>query len=157
MPPPRRHRKRIRLDAHVYAEMGRICSITIAVQDRCPVFANPMVAGSAVDVLRQHASRTGVLVYALCVMPDHVHLVVGPSVGCDRITFVAQFKNLAQRAAWSRGVSGRFWQPSFWDRFLRSEEHLQTHVQYVLDNPVRAGLVTSWRDYPFAGSLVLQL
>lgn len=154
MAPPPRHRKRIRLDAHLYAELGRICSITIAVQDRRPVFADPVVAGSAVDVLREHARRTAVLIYAYCVMPDHVHLVVEPSAGCDLITFVGQFKNLAQRAAWTHGVSGRFWQQSFWDRFLRAGDQLQTHVQYVLDNPVRAGLVTDRRDYRFSGSLV---
>ena len=151
--PPRR--KRIRLDLALYAEPGRVCSITIAVRDRRPVFAEPIIAASAMDVLHAQADRTGVPVHAFCIMPDHVHLVVEPSAGCDLATFVGQFKNLAQRAAWARGVRGQFWQASFWDHFLRRDEDLRRIVEYVLENPVRAGLVSVRQDYPFSGSPVL--
>jgi putative transposase len=137
-----------------YAQSGNLCSITVAVDDRRPVFSNPDVAADAVDVLRAHARKTGVLVYAYCIMPDHVHLVLEASVTCDIVTFVGQFKNLAQRAAWRRGVQGAFWQTGFYDHFLRREEQLETVVRYVIENPVRAGLVHASQDYPFAGSLV---
>ena len=87
-----------------------ICSITIAVKGRAPVFACPAVAAAAVDVLRRHAATTGVPVYAWCVMPDHVHLILGASPPtCDIVTFVGQVKNLAQREAWRRGIKGVFW------------------------------------------------
>jgi putative transposase len=150
-------RQRIRLDASCYAEPGAICSITVAVQGRRRVFAEPPVAAAAVEVLRQRAIAAGVPVYAYCVMPDHVHLVLGPSPTCDIVMFVGQFKNLAQRAAWSHGVVGRFWQKSFWDHFLRADEQVERVVAYVLNNPVRAGLVEQWRDYSFSGSLVYDL
>ena len=93
-------------------------------------------------------------VYAYCLMPNHVHLVLGPSPKHDIIVFVGQFKNMAQRAVWSKGVTGRIWQASFWDRFLREEESLDEIVMYVLHNPVRKGLVEKWQDYYFSGSLV---
>ena len=111
-----------------------------------------MVAASAVSVLRSQAERAAVCVHAYCVMPDHVHLVAEPSARCDLVTFVARFKNLAQRAAWVLGVEGQFWQPSFWDHFLRRDEGLRRVIEYVLDNPVRAGLVATRHDYPFAGA-----
>jgi len=152
-----RKRQRIRLNASSYAQVGGICSVTIAVQARTPVFADRAVASSAVQVLREHATRTGVRIDAFCVMPDHVHIVLGPSVACDVITFVGQFKNLAQRAAWAQGVQGAFWQNRFWDRFLRAEEQLERVVEYVLNNPVRRGLVEHWKDYPFSGSLEFEL
>ena len=131
-------------------------SITIAIRDRRPVFADPVVATSAVEVLRVHAGRTAVCIYAFCVMPDHVHLVAEPSARCDLVTFVGQFKNLAQRAAWACGVEGQFWQSSFWDHFVRRDEDLRRVIEYVLDNPVRAGLVAVREDYPFAGSPALE-
>ncbi len=90
-------------------------------------------------------------------MPDHVHLVLGPSEGCDIVTFVGQFKNLAQRAVWRLGVRGSFWQVGFYDHFLRAEEEIERAVGYVLDNPVRCGLVTQRGDYLFSGSLVFTL
>ena len=71
---------------------------------------------------------------------------------CDLIAFVGQFKNLAQRAAWARGVIGSFWQTSFWDHFVRRDEDLRSVIEYVLDNPVRAGLVAARQDFPFSGS-----
>jgi hypothetical protein len=52
---------------------------------------------------------------------------------------------------------GAFWQKSFWDHFLRADEQVEAVVSYVLNNPVRAGLATHWREYPFAGSLAIDL
>ena len=85
-------------------------------------------------------------------MPDHVHLVFDPSASCDLVTFVGLFKNLAKRATWARGVEGRFWQSSFWDQIVRRDEDLRRVIDYVLDNPVRAGLVAVREGYAFAGS-----
>ena len=150
-------RKRIRLDPVAYADPGGICSITVAVRNRRPVFGDVRVAAVAVDVLRQQAAKAGVAIYGYCVMPDHVHMVLSPSPDCDIVCFVGEFKNLVQRAAWQVGVKGSFWQASFWDHFLRAEEQLERVVEYVLDNPVRQGLAAERRDYPFSGSLVFTL
>ena len=139
----------------MYAEPGTICSVTIGVKNQePPVFANANLAGDTVDILRAHATRTNVPIYAYCVMPDHVHLLLGPSSVCDVVTFVGQFKSLVQRAAWQRGVRGCLWQKSFWDHFVRYDEGLREAVAYVLANPVRRQLVGQEQDYPFAGSLV---
>jgi REP element-mobilizing transposase RayT len=157
MPRENPQRRRIRLAPAVYADIGEICSATVAVKGRTPVFANPAIAASAGDVLRRHAAATGVPVYAWCVMPDHVHLILGASPSCDIVTFVGQFKNLAQREAWRLGVKGAFWPTSFWDHFLRGDERLEHAIEYVLNNPVRSGLVARWCDYQFSGSIVFEL
>jgi len=100
----------------------------------------------------QHAQQTGVAVWAWCLMPDHVHLVLSPSTDCDIITFVGQFKNLTLRRAWKMGFQGAFWQQGFWDHFGMRDGDLPRMLQYVLDNPVRAGLVERAEDYPFSGT-----
>ncbi len=151
------YHKRIRLDLGNYRAEGTVCSVTIAVRHRQPVLGAAPVARPAIDILTDQATVTGVAVYAYCIMPDHVHLVLSPSATCDIVTFVGQFKNLAQRVAWRLGVRGAFWQKSFWDHFLRKEEDLGTVVEYVLGNPVRAGLVDEWQDYRFSGSLVFDI
>src|SRR5574342_1253013 len=133
-------RRRTRLAPEAYAEMGAVCSVTIAVRDRRPVYAEVRAAAAAVDVLRDHATRTGVPIYGYCVMPDHVHLVLGPSVSHDIVAFVGQFKNLAQRALWNLGLRGRAWQVGFYDHCLRADEQVERGVLYVLEDPVRAGL-----------------
>ena len=85
-------------------------------------------------------------------MPDHAHLSLGTLPTGDIVTFVGQFKHLAQREAWRRGIKGTFWQSSFWDHFLCGDERLEQVVEYVLNNPVRSGLVERWCDYRFSGS-----
>lgn len=115
------------------------------------------MASAAVDVLTERARKTGVPVYAYCVMPDHIHLFLGPTAHCNITTFVGQYKNLVQRKAWDQGFHGSLWQTSFWDHFVRADEDLGQTIKYVLNNPVRRGLVDTWRAYPFSGSLVFQL
>ncbi len=149
--------KHIRLPRALYHQIGAVCSVTVCVRDRRPLFADGDVAGGMINVLGCHAAKTGVPVYAYCVMPDHIHLVLGPSPSTDIIDFVGQYKNLAQRAAWSRGVTGSFWQRRFWDHFLRKDEQLEQVISYVLNNPVRRGMVSNWREYGFSGSLALDL
>ncbi len=148
--PQRRHP---RLHRAAYADPAAVCSVTIAVKARVPLFADAAVAAAVVAMLPGQVTRTGVSVHAFCVMPDHVHLVLSPSLDCDIVRFVGQFKNLAQRAAWRHGVVGAFWQTGFWDHFVRRDEQAANAIRYVLDNPVRAGLVADASEYPFSGCL----
>jgi putative transposase len=145
----RRPKLRLR-DKAAYSDVSAICSVTITVADRARIFADARVAERAVVVLKERAQSSGVVIYAFCVMPDHVHIVLRPSPSCDVITFVGQFKNLSQREAWALGVRGAFWQQSFWDEFVR--EGLEHVVRYVIENPVRAGLVADPLAYPFSGA-----
>ena len=90
-------------------------------------------------------------------IPDPVHLVLGASPNCDIVTFVGQFKHLAQREAWRRSIKGALWQTSFWDHVLRGDERLEQVVEYARHNPVRSGLIERWCDDRFAGSSVFGL
>ena len=150
-------RRRTRLAAANYANPTAICSVTIAVRERQPVFADPRVASGAVGILRSLAAARRARIFAFCIMPDHVHLVMSPSATCSVIAFVGQFKNLVLRWSWKHGVEGSFWQQGFWDHFLRADEELRVAAEYVLANPVRVGLVDNWRLYAYSGSLEFAL
>jgi putative transposase len=143
--------KRIRLDPESYGRTADAYSVTIATLNRRPIFADASCASSAVKVLHDLAAVRSIRVYCYCVMPDHVHMVVSPSPICDIPTFVGQYKNLTQREVWRLGNTGVFWQKSFWDRIVRSDESLQETIRYVLNNPVRRGLVSAWEEYAFVG------
>lgn len=45
------------------------------------------------------------------------------------------------------------WQKDFYDHIIRNHEDIAVQVKYILDNPVRKGLVSSWQEYPFKGSI----
>ena len=64
-----------------------------------------------------------------------------------------RFKSASTRVAWRHGNSGRLWQPRFHDHVVRVEEALFAICEYVVLNPVRAGLVEEAADYPWGGLL----
>jgi hypothetical protein len=47
----------------------------------------------------------------------------------------------------------RFWQREFFDHLLRTPESYERKWRYVLENPVRAGLVVKSEDWPYAGEI----
>jgi len=50
-------------------------------------------------------------------------------------------------------TEGPLWQPEFFDHLMRSAESRDSKWSYVVENPVRAGLVKRSEDWPFAGAI----
>lgn len=87
-------------------------------------------------------------------MPDHVHLFVR---GAEDFTLGPWIGALKQKLAKAAGLSktqGQIWQESSFDHVLRSDESYGEKWNYVRDNPVRAGLVKRWQDWPYQGEIV---
>jgi REP element-mobilizing transposase RayT len=77
------------------------------------------------------------------VMPNHVHLVIRPTRGdADALEKILQSwkRYSAQKINCVLGVNGPFWQEESYDRIIRDEDHLARAIQYVGDNPTKAGL-----------------
>jgi putative DNA methylase len=51
---------------------------------------------------------------------------------------------------------GAFWQAESYDRYIRSNEEWERTIRYVLANPVKAGLVNDWREWPWSWSRTAQ-
>lgn len=85
------------------------------------------------------------------IMPDHIHLFVrcGPDFILER--WVAGLKRALSVTLEFRD---QLWQPGFFDHVLRSEESYGEKWQYVLDNPVRAGLIAQTEAWPHQGEFV---
>ncbi|MBZ5627376.1 MAG: transposase [Acidobacteriia bacterium] len=88
------------------------------------------------------------------VMPDHVHLILTPAVDYDRRRVYPLSEILwAIKSASSHrinkllGCSGAVWQAEYFDTAIRRSESLDQKMEYVRQNPVRAGLVTSAERY----------
>jgi len=86
-------------------------------------------------------------------MPDHVHLVVE---GCGDNSDLLRFVKIAkQRVVYSlreEHAVRHVWQEGFHDWVLRPHQSTEDAVRYVLNNPIRAGLVEKPEDYPFGWS-----
>ena len=85
-------------------------------------------------------------------MPDHAHLLIE---GSREHSDMRQFAKMAKQGSGAVYAlkSGRaLWQEGYHDRVLRAEEDSRRVARYILENPVRAGLVKHASEYPFSGS-----
>jgi len=150
-------RKRNRLDLEVYLGCAAYF-VTAATWQRRHAFVAKEVVEQCLLILRACAMDHEMEVLAYCFMEEHLHLLLAAGENSDLTEFMRAFK---QRTGYhlkkALGWNGPFWQKSYYDRVLRSEESLETVAAYVWHNPVRAGLVEDTADYPFAGSLVADM
>jgi REP-associated tyrosine transposase len=83
---------------------------------------------------------------AWCVMPNHVHVVFRLLPGEGLAAILSSWKSYtAKEANRILGRTGKFWEREYWDRLIRSEDHLERAIAYVESNPGKAGL---W-DWPW--------
>jgi putative transposase len=137
--------------------------VTIATSNREVRFEDPRLVEACRTRLASSADTLGFDVYAYCFMPDHLHLLAASQTEeGDLITFVKDFKQRTSywflhdypRGSLKASPRGSLWQRSYHDHILRSYEALNDAAEYVVFNPVTAGIVADYRDYPFSGSLV---
>jgi putative transposase len=85
---------------------------------------------------------------AVSVMPDHVHVIFKPREGFTPSRIMKGIKGASARLLnLQRNTTGRVWEEESWDRILRDAAEFDEKLQYVYDNPVKAGLVTDGDTY----------
>ena len=83
------------------------------------------------------------------VMSNHVHFIFYKldrplvSVMQSLKSYTANEMNKALQR------TGNFWQSESFDRVIRDRTELEYRINYVLDNPVKAGLVSHWSEYKY--------
>jgi putative transposase len=117
--------------------------LTFCVANRQKVLAND-IAFAAFKGAIVHLTKWNVI--AAILMPHHVHLLIAPlereaAVG-NASAALKRFIREELKATWH-------WQPGSFDRLLRSDESAEQKWQYIRANPVRAGLVKEWNDWPY--------
>jgi putative transposase len=89
---------------------------------------------------------------AYCFMPDHLHLLIeGQTDASDCRRFISRTKQFSG-FHYQKAFGARLWQRYGFERVLRNDEATLSVARYIVENPVRAGLVHSVDAYPFVGS-----
>lgn len=140
-------RQTIRLSREIYQDQNQFFSITICTYNKNP-FLNNFGELIFKSVIEGHLSMESDLT-AVCVMPDHVHLLLAP-IRDNLIDLIGKWKSYSVHLIREKGGIGKIWQRSFFDHALRKDEDLLKVAQYIVCNPVRKGLVQDWREFPYS-------
>jgi REP element-mobilizing transposase RayT len=115
-----------------------------------------ILTSEARDLVLQHCLREErVHLLAVVIMPNHVHLLLSCLRDEDGWPFpLSKIMQCLKGATAHRinrllGSWRPVWQEESFDHVLRSHESLKEKIEYVRQNPVRAGLVERPEDYPW--------
>lgn len=165
-----RRRKPHHLEQGVYLQTQPCFCVTLCARRHRLPFLNEWLAELVTGAISHYQRRRHWSVYAYCLMPDHLHLIVRllPSAGSPNAVepdsdeqaelglkeIIARLKSYTtSQGAWKVGLQGSLWQRDLYDHVGRSYEDFTAQCRYVLNNPVRAGLVEDWEEYPWSGIL----
>jgi len=122
--------------------------------------ADPRIARIVADAFhRLDGERYDLVAY--CIMPNHIHLLIetqgylaaasheGPTASYPLADLLKRLKGSTARYGNEvLGRQGRFWQHESYDHIVRNAREYERIVAYILNNPVKAGLVERWEDWP---------
>lgn len=107
------------------------------------------------EVIKSYAylhENKELFVFVACVMSNHVHAIVRAPDGVDEVntgSLMSRHKRHTSRACNKllETTGNPFWDDDYFDRTVRHGK-FTTIMWYVLNNPVKAGLVDNWREWP---------
>jgi len=135
---------------------GRACvHWTLTTENRAAGWLTPGVFQAWQFALLHACARAELVSPAFVLMPDHIHLLwlgLNDHGSDQRLAIGFLRKNLVEHLAPAD------WQRQPFDHVLRDKERehdaLVSIAHYIFENPVRAGLVGRWQDYPHFGCCV---
>lgn len=148
--------KKHRLDAQIYIG-ERPITFTLCIKDKNHFFTNDTRFKIFEKILLDELKNFNCSTYIYLFMPDHIHMsLAGNDSKANIKKCLEMFKQ--KTGFWlSKNHPEIKWQKDYYDHILRSNEKLDVHIKYILNNPVRAGLVEYWKQYPLKGSTVYDL
>jgi putative transposase len=116
------------------------------------VFHAPGDPEAYLALLNTYARQHGLRIFAYCLMPNHIHLVVTPGTAESlHLALRTVHSQYAQRVNRMRSITGHLWQGRYGSCAL-DPRHFLNAVRYVELNPVKAGLCRKAEDYPWSSA-----
>jgi len=121
------------------------------------VLREPAAAECIIENWR-HFDEQRYKLIAWVVMPTHVHVLIEQYETASLSSVVQSWKSYTGKqlkALFPHACAdGEFWMREYWDRYIRDENHFYAAIDYIRQNPVKAGLVDRPEDWPYTGGLI---
>jgi putative transposase len=119
-----------------------------------PTFLNDRDYEAYLERVARYRERYGVTLYAYCLMPNHIHLLLQTSDAPLAKFMQGLQQSYTQRFNRVHGAVGHLFQGRYRAIICETDEYLITLVRYIHLNPVRAGLVDHPELYVYSGHRV---
>jgi len=145
-----KHRKPLRLGEFEYKGSYFVYHITICTSNKQPYFLEPRIAQLIEDALGFGRNKNEIVLFCYCVMPDHLHILLSLNDTYPKRLqeWVSAFKRFTSKKTFELFGIKPLWQKNFYDHIVRKEESLNNIAEYIVNNPVRKGIVEEWEQYP---------
>lgn len=131
----------------------------LTTHDRKTGWLNPSTHQGLREVMLHTSARHPTACALYCLMPDHAHLLlINTHLATNQIRALKFFREHTNHQVLHK--LGCHWQKQAYDHVLRPSEcqrdAFENLTGYILENPVRAGLIEADRlpDYPYLGCLL---
>lgn len=153
-------RKQLHLSGFNYASSTDLFFVTICTANKQPYFSDPKISNEIVNELEYRRITREIRLFCYCIMPDHIHLLISLEENYIKKrgafgertlqNWVSAFKRYTSRVLGKMYDVKPLWQQNFYDHVIRRDESLIEICQYILNNPVRKGMVSIWEEYPYS-------
>ncbi|WP_040495913.1 REP-associated tyrosine transposase [Fulvivirga imtechensis] len=159
-------------------DQSKLHSITFSVVEWVDVFTRNLYKDILVENLKYCQENKGLILYAWCIMTNHVHLIICSEEGYNQEDILRDFKkftskklvsviednNQESRKNWmlwlfrsageknGNNKNHQFWQQDNHPIELSTNEMMQQRLDYIHNNPVEAGIVDNPEDYLYSSA-----
>jgi putative transposase len=151
--------------------------ITTTVIGWIDVFTRKQLAEVIIESLRYCQKEKGLIIYAWCLMPNHLHMIVSAKENHNLSDIIRDFKKFTSKRVistiksikesrnWmtdkfqfaakvnSKSENYKFWQDGFHPILLESSWFTHQKLNYIHQNPVVSGLVNEAQHYRYSSAI----
>jgi putative transposase len=122
--------------------------VTAVTRQRKPLFATQPAVGIVLDILQFFRQRSEWELYGYVIMPDHIHFVAKPIAPQTIPALVRRLKTFTAKQL----GQGPIWEEGYHSEGLTSYPMIRQKLNYIFENPVRAGLAADRILYPWSSA-----
>jgi putative transposase len=152
-------------------DQNAVYYLTLTVQEWVDVFSRKRYKDIVIDSLQHCMQNKGLSLYAYVIMSNHLHLIVRANEGFELSNILRDFKrhtskqilksikeDVESRRNWMLNIFSigngnfEFWQKDNHPFVLYGNELIKQKINYIHQNPVRAGLVREPQEYVYSSA-----
>ena len=127
--------------------------VTSRTNDKIRVFENKLGRKIMLMVLLDAKAKFRFRLANFCVMPTHIHLLIEPGEGTN-LSMIMQWIKTKSAKRWNNvhGSTDHVWGNRFFSRVIRDPLEFEFVMNYIDQNPVKAGISPSPEDWKASGA-----